>query len=168
MHVLVLGLLNDVIVIFEKDVYRGKKTIEHVERSIKSKQSLQNKGHVIATNGMRNKNFTAGFGSTVYVESEMIETDAVNLNFDIIFDIDESHKDYKFSFNYSDYLLDNKMYFIQANAYIPSPLFYMAGYNYLVDKTSDLKLTSIHTWIIQYLSSLKYFMITYIMEINTK
>ena len=25
MHVLVLGLLNDVIVIFEKDVYRGKK-----------------------------------------------------------------------------------------------------------------------------------------------
>ena len=139
MHVLVLGLLNDVIVIFEKDVYRGKKTIEQVERSIKSKQSLQNRGHVIATNDSNNKNFTAGFGSTVYVESEMIETDAVNLNFDIIFDIDERHKDFKFSFNYSDYLLDNKMYFIQANTFIGSPLCYMAGYNYLVDKHFRIK-----------------------------
>ena len=34
MHVLVLGLLNDVIIIFEKDIYQGKKTIEQVERSI--------------------------------------------------------------------------------------------------------------------------------------
>ena len=136
MHVLALGLLNDVIAIFEKNISQGKKKSEQTVKSIKTKQFLQDGGNKIATYDLKNvnRNGAAAFGATVYVKSEMIEIDGSYLNTDVLFDIDEQHKDYRFTFVATDYLLDNTMYDMDNNIFNGDAVKCSVGFNYLVHK----------------------------------
>ena len=133
MHILALGLLNDVIAIFEKNISQGKKKSEQTVKSIKTKQFLQDKDNKIATYDLKNRNSAAAFGATVYVKSELIEIDGSQLNTDVLVDFDEQ-QDVRFTFVATDYLLDNTMYDMDSNIFRGNPLKCSVAFNYLVNK----------------------------------
>ena len=124
MHVRFLGLVNDVISIFENEISINANQV--VKTSVTQPQKIQSVTHEVI-----NIEAPSSFGATVYLDSELKEVDCRDLNIDIHFDLDDDHKDYRFSFDPKDFLLDKKLYDIPYNTYAN---YYAFSYNFIVDK----------------------------------